>query len=841
MAAHALFAEVILPLAVEGTFTYAVPETLAAQLERGARVLVQFGKKKVYSGLVFKLSSSHPDGFKPKQIIGILDDRPTVNDQQFLLWQWMASYYMCTLGEVMKAALPAGLKLESESTFIVKDDFEEVYALSANELLLYEVIKDSPSISLNDISTIALDQGPLKILKGLLDKGAVETEETVKDRYRPRREVYIRLTEAYADEKKVSEAFDNLKRATKQAEFLELFLDHLERLSEKKGTRGPGISGDDPGDWLKRALPRRIFTGENVSMAAINALISKGIFESYEKEEKPGGTLDAASGNSLAELTFEQGEALSQIKSQFKTHQTILLQGVTSSGKTELYIKLISETIQKGRQVLYLLPEIALTAQMVDRLKHIFGSKVGVYHSKFSDSERIHIYRTLAGFTDQAPFPIILGVRSSLFLPFENLGLIIVDEEHEQSYKQHDPAPRYHARDAANILALYHGAKVLLGTATPSFESKYNALREKFGFALLTGRFGNSELPEVEIANTSEARRKKQMVSHFTPALMTAMEEALEHKEQIMLFQNRRGYTNFVICNDCGHIPKCRRCDVSLTYHKFSGMLECHYCGAHEPMHSSCSQCHQTNLSMKGFGTEKIEDELALLFEGRRIARLDTDTAQSKKRVEKIVHDFASGRIDILVGTQLISKGFDFENVSLVGVLDADAMLNFPDFRSFERSFQLIAQVSGRAGRRQTPGKVVIQTSDPAHPVIQYLRNGDYESLYRDQMEERKMFGYPPYIRMIRLMFKHKVPSILDSGTALVSGELKAVFGSRVLGPQYPLVRKVQNQFQKQIFLKLEREASAEKAKTIIAEKLKLFDKNPVYRAIRVTIDVDPL
>ncbi|MFH0757531.1 MAG: primosomal protein N' [Bacteroidota bacterium] len=514
---------------------------------------------------------------------------------------------------------------------------------------------------------------------------------------------------------------------------------------------------------------------------------------------------------------------------------------MTSSGKTELYVHLIREQLEEGKQVLYLLPEIALTTQIIERIQEVFGNKVGVYHSRYSDTQRVHVYRNLLGMTDQEPFEVIIGVRSAIFLPLSKLGLVIIDEEHETTFKQHDPAPRYHARDAAQVLALFHGAKVLMGTATPSFESLYNARNGKYGFTSILGRYGEVKKPEVILANTKVATHRKQMVSHFTPQLMEGIREALKAGEQVILFQNRRGYSHYIVCNECGEIPRCKRCDVSLTYHRFSRKLECHYCGYKENMPAACPSCHGTNMSMKGFGTEKVEDEIAVVFEGIRVGRLDTDTARSQKGYERVIRDFAKGRLDVLIGTQMISKGLDFENVSLVGVLDADSMLYFPDFRAFERSFQLISQVSGRAGRRRKQGRVIIQTMDPEHPVIQFILNDDYDSLYREQMEERQMFGYPPFTRLIRISFRHKIPSFLDGATDLVALGLREIFASRVFGPQYPPVRKVNDTFVKQIILKIERKASYERAKNLLGEVLKETLSSEVYRSIRISVDVDPL
>jgi len=463
-----------------------------------------------------------------------------------------------------------------------------------------------------------------------------------------------------------------------------------------------------------------------------------------------------------------------------------------------------------------------------------------VFHSRYTDSERVHVYRNLLGLTDEEPYGVVIGVRSAIFLPFSKLGLVIIDEEHETTFKQHEPAPRYHARDSAQVLALFQGAKVLMGTATPSFESLYNARKGKYGYATIQGRFGAVAKPEIILADTKVATHRKQMVSHFTPRLIEGIKETLEAKEQVILFQNRRGYSHYIVCNDCGEIPKCSRCDVSLTFHRISRKLECHYCGYKENVPSACPSCSGTNMTMKGFGTEKIEDEIALVFEGVRVGRLDTDTARSQKGAERVIGDFASGKLDILIGTQMISKGLDFDNVSLVGVMDADSMLHFPDFRAFERSYQLISQVSGRAGRRKKRGKVIIQTSDPSHPVIDQILRDDYETLFREQMEERELFGYPPFTRMIRISFRHKIPSILDGATDLVAKELKAIFSSRVYGPQYPPVRKVYNTFVKQIILKVERKASIERAKELLDSVLSGTLNSEVYRSVRISVDVDP-
>ncbi len=819
-----MYALVILPLAVEGTFTYGVPEALSRSVSPGSRVLVSFGKKRIYSAIVQSISSVPPVGFTPKHIMEVLDDEPLVTRVQLQLWEWMASYYMCTPGEVMRAALPSGLRPESESRVRINASFEDNGELDRHERLLLEVVRDQGEVNLGDLETAGIASNTLTILKRLVEKGAIEINEFVRSTVRRKLVPYIVLPEANSSEAHMHQILDQLSRAPRQREILERYL-HL---------AGFGKNEDPP------HLPKADLLIQPGDSGALSALIKKGLLVQVEREELDlHHGADALQGEMFS-LNGEQSAALGEIRKQFLRHQAVLLHGVTSSGKTELYVHLIKEMLDQGRQVLYLLPEIALTTQIIERMRLVFGNQVGVYHSRYSDSERVHVYRNLMGLTDEGRYRLIIGVRSAIFLPYTSLGLIIIDEEHETTFKQHDPAPRYHARDSAQILALYQDARVLLGTATPSFESLHNARTGKFGFAAIPNRYGNVEPPEIIIADTRVATKRKQMISHFTPQLMEGIREALEAGEQVILFQNRRGYSNYLVCNDCGHIPKCRRCDVSLTFHRHSGKMECHYCGHREAMPRSCSSCEGTNLAMRGFGTEKVEDEISLVFEGIRVGRLDTDIARSARGYEKVIRDFAAGKMEVLIGTQMLSKGLDFENVSLVGVLDADSMLHFPDFRAFERSFQLITQVSGRAGRRKKQGKVIIQTMDPGHPVIQHILNNDYEGLYQEQMEERRIFGYPPFKRMIRITFRHRIPSILDGATDLAGKELKKVFSSRVYGPQYPPVRKVHDTFIKQIILKIEREASYERARELLKGILDGISGNEVYKSIRISVDVDP-
>jgi len=818
------YAQVILPLAVEGFYTYQVPEALRGSVVQGSRVLVSFGKKRIYAAIVHSVQTEAPEGFQAKKILDLLDEFPLVSTYQLALWDWISSYYMCTHGEVMRAALPSGLRPESESKVRYNYRYEDDTVLDQHERLMLEVVKDQGEVTIGDLQLAGLGKNPVNLLKHLVEKGAVEINEFVRSSVPHKSVAYLRFTEQYRTEEALHLLLDQLGRAPRQKEFVERMLNHT----------GFGEM-ELAADFVKSDL-----VTEAGASGAATALIKKGVLEQFEKEEQRKTPEISGKPGKANHLNKEQQAALDSIREQFTSHQAVLLHGVTSSGKTELYIQLISDMLEQGKQVLYMLPEIALTTQIIQRIRRVFGNRVGIFHSRYSDSDRVHVYRNLMGLTDEEPYGVVIGVRSAIFLPFRELGLVIIDEEHENSYKQHDPAPRYHARDSVQVLALHHNARVLMGTATPSFETLHNARTQKYGYVKLSSRFGEVEPPEIVLADIKVATKRKQMVSHFTPQLMEAIRETLAAEEQVILFQNRRGFSHYIVCNDCDHIPKCSRCDVSLTYHRYSGKLECHYCGHKENMPLACPSCGGTNMSMKGFGTEKIEDELPLIFEGIRVGRLDTDTARSVNRTSTMLNQFADGKLDLLIGTQMLSKGLDFNKVTLVGVLDADQMLHFPDFRAFERSFQLIHQVSGRAGRRKKRGRVIIQTMDPTHPVIQFISQGDFDGLYTDQMEERELFGYPPFRRMIRISFRHKIPSILDGATGLVAKELKSIFSTRVLGPQYPPVRKTHNSFHKQIILKIEKEASYERAKELLKEVLKRLHNNEVYRSIRISVDVDP-
>jgi primosomal protein N' (replication factor Y) len=822
-----LFAEIILPIAFKGTFTYVISEADRDRAVPGMRVMVQFGQKKLYSGIIKETHQRAPEKFEAKEIISILDEYPLISDFQLMFWNWISGYYMCSLGEVMNAALPNGLKLASETIFSVDRSFLQLGFLNDQENLLLEFMEEDSSMSLDEIRKGPLGDNGIRIVKKLVDKGAVITDQHLKKAFKPRKVACVSIAEEYKDEKALVALLESISRAPAQVKALEEYA----RLSQ---------CYDDALE--SKDVERQDLLRADVTSSAITGLIKKGILKAYEI------IVSRIHHHSESEMLLDpsplsdfQEAAKLKIQKSFKTLPAVLLHGITSSGKTEIYIQLIQEQIDMGKQVLYLLPEIALTTQIIKRLKKVFGNKIGIYHSRYSDNERVEVYRNLSGLTENAPYSIILGVRSAVFLPFNKLGLIIVDEEHENTYKQYDPAPRYHARDSATILGLFTGAKILMGSATPSFESLHNTELGKYGLAELNERYGNVEMPQIVIADVTQARKRKQMKSHFTPELVSAMEETLKNGQQAILFQNRRGYSNYLQCEDCGFILKCKSCDVSLTYHKFSQEMVCHYCGYKLPVLHQCPDCSQQSLSMRGFGTEKIEDEIGLLFPDVSVGRLDLDKSNSRKAFERVIGDFEKGRTQILVGTQMVTKGLDFDNVNLVGIIDADSMLNFPDFRAFERSFQLMVQVSGRAGRRKKQGKVIIQTTDPTHPVIQKVLNNDFPGFYKEQMAERKMFKYPPYVRLVKITLKHEIPSILDGGSVFLAKELREIFGGRVLGPQQPIVGRTHGKYIKQIILKIEKEASFEKAKGLISELLSRFSENPIYKQIRSNIDVDPL
>ncbi len=817
------YIDVILPLALANTYTYRLPEEFAAAIRAGMRVIVPFGNKKIYTAIVYDLHDRKPENFEPKEILTVLDKEPVVRKSQIKFWEWIAQYYQCTLGEVFKAAVPSGLKLESETVISAVPDFEAESPLKTKEQQVLDILSAHGSMTVSELNREIDLKNVLPLAKRLMELGVISINEEVKERYKPKTETYIRLSEYYADSEKLETVFNGLNRAKKQLDLLMFYL-HQSRFFVK----------NDRQEISRKELLEKSGT----SLSILNTLLEKGIFETYQKEI---GRLDASRKITIQPihpLTGEQQRAYREIMDQFKQKQTVLLHGVTSSGKTELYIHLIEEVLKIGKQVLFLLPEIALTTQLTTRLKRVFGNKLGIYHSRFSDAERVEIWNNMLNANS---YQVILGVRSSIFLPFRELGLIIVDEEHENTYKQFDPAPRYHARNAAIVLAAMSGAKVLLGSATPSVESYYNAQKGKFGLVELFTRFEGIQMPEILIVDTKEAKRKKEMRLHFTPLLLQQMKNALERKEQIILFQNRRGFAPYVECKSCACVPKCKNCDVSLTYHKTTNQLTCHYCGYTIPVPEKCPACGNPALEAKGFGTEKIEEEVLELFPDVRVARLDLDTARSRKNYEKIITDFENGKIDVLVGTQMISKGLDFERVRVVGILNADSLLNYPDFRSYERAFQLMAQVSGRAGRKNNRGIVVLQTGDPSHLLIHQVKQNSFREMYDRQLEERQLFKYPPFHRLIYIHVKGRDFNVVDKAAGYLAQGLRSVFGDRVYGPDKPIITRIQNLHIKKIMLKIEQEASFEKAKQLLNDITAHTLANAAFKPVFIQVDVDPM
>lgn len=815
-----LFADVILPLPLKERFTYSIPFELGDYICKGMRVCVPFGPSKIYAGIVCKLHNLRPS-YPTKEIISVLDKLAIVNDLQIDLWSWISSYYMCSEGEVMACALPSGFQLNSETTIVISPLFSgEIQGLDEKQLLIVQALAEKKQLNIHDISDITGQKNVFSIIKNLRQQNIIWVKEEISERYKPLRKTYLHLADEYsnnADNRK--ELMDKLeKKSYNQLHVLLAF-----------------FSLSVSGEKVKKAiLTTKI--GEKYT-SALNGLIKKGILITSEQQVSRMSAGDNSTFEAkINELTEAQESAYSQIKTTFETKSVCLLHGVTSSGKTEIYMKLIEEVIAQGKQVLYLLPEIALTSQMIGRLKARFGDIVGVYHSKYNEHEKIEIWQSVS-----SHYKIILGARSAVFLPFTALGLIVVDEEHETSYKQQDPAPRYHARDAAIYLAILHKAKVLLGSATPSIESYFNALHKKFGLATLFTRHAGVKMPTVWTANMKEESRNKKLKGHFSSFLIQKIEKALDQNKQIMLFQNRRGFSTFLECPDCKYTPKCVHCDVTLTYHKSKNILLCHYCGYTLQMPELCPQCGSRQIKFQGFGTEKIEEDLQLIFPKASIARMDLDSTRGKNSHEKLISDFEEGKINILVGTQMITKGLDFDNVGVVGVLNADSLLFFPDFRSYERGFQLMTQVSGRAGRREgKEGEVVIQSYNPEHEIIRCVLNTDYSSMFESQLKERQNFFYPPYCRLIRVSLKHKEEEALDRACDFLSVPLRKCFGKRVLGPEFPMVSRISTFYIKNFLIKLERQASLDDMKAALSSILSDFSSIQEYRSCKIVIDVDP-
>ncbi len=829
MGRQTLFADILLPLPVEGCFTYRVPFDLNNSIREGQRAVVPFGRNRVYAGLVKRIHEKPPAQFQARYIHNLLDDEPVVTQVQFRFWEWLAKYYLCTEGEVMNAALPPAMKLSGE-TRIAPNPLAEPseYNLNEKEQALLDAFSNKKQLTLGEAAEITGLAKVLPLIKTMMDKGLVQLKEDLDNPWRPRREKHVCITEAFASDEKLKELFDHIERkAPKQLEVLMQYV----KQADFFGSQQKEVKTD--------SITKAVLNGNT----ALQALIKKGVFEVYDKVISYFDHLPAI--DNQITLNEHQEQALQEIKAGFEAHDVVLLHGVTSSGKTEIYIRLIHEAISRGEQVLYLLPEIALTAQIINRLQKHFGDSAGIYHSRFNPMERTEVWNNLLkggirSGDEMITYDLVLGPRSAMFLPFQKPGLIIIDEEHEPSYKQYDPAPRYHARDAAIYLASMHGAKVLLGSATPSLESFSNVKAGRYGYARIEKRHGGVMMPEILVADIRRDTHSKAMKSHFSPLLHNAIKEALDAGEQVILFQNRRGFSLRLKCDICHWLPGCHQCDVKLVYHKHINKLKCHYCGYTTAPPADCPDCGSTAVKMKGFGTEKIEEELPLFFPDASVARMDFDTTRSKFSYRKIIEDFEQKRTDILVGTQMISKGLDFNNVGVVGILNADNLLNFPDFRAHERGFQLMAQVSGRAGRSKKRGKVIIQSYNPEHPIIKQVIDNDYEAMYRQQIAERQEFNYPPYSRLIIVSLLHTDYKLVNRAADRLAVLLRQDFPKQVLGPEYPIVSRIRNQFIKNIMIKLVRSPKLTEDKARLQKLAKTFLLEKEWKPVRLIFNVDP-
>ncbi len=819
-----VYAEVILPLPLKDTFTYALPPALEQHVRQGHRVLVPFGRSKYYTGIVSSVTPVAPKGFEVKEIIDVMDDTPVLRNPQLRLWQWMADYYMCPIGDVYKAALPAALKLESETFVELNDEYEEApgQTLSDHEALVVQVL-DHEGTHLR-VSEIAKKSGLKRVnavISRLLEKGAVIISERLVEKYRTKQEVYVKPTEMLATAEGRTEAFAAVKNAKKQ----EMALLGLLQLS-----------GQEQGE-----IPRRMLCEKaDVTPPIVESLRQKGLVEVYRKAVNRF-MYNGAPATSLPTLTEEQQRALSEIHASGLDKAITLLHGITSSGKTEIYIHLIDYVLREGKQVLLLVPEIALTTQLTHRMQRVFAERVIIYHSKFSDNERVDIWRRMLDMKGEGA--LIIAPRSGIFLPFDRLGLVIVDEEHDSSYKQSEPAPRYQGRDTATVLASLHGAKTLLGTATPSVETYYKALTGRFGLVTLNERYSQMPLPEIRLI---DMKRERQKLPKGAPPLSLApqtkelIQSSLANKHQAIVFINRRGYAPMAVCRMCGYIPKCERCDVSLTYHRGIDKLVCHYCGAKYALPAVCPACHDHTIDVVGFGTERIEEETQAAFPEARLARLDLDTTRAKDAYSAIIDDFAARRKDILIGTQMVSKGLDFDEVTTVAVVNADSVLHYPDFRAHERAFNMIEQVAGRAGRKLPGAVVAVQTMDVGNPVMQQIVTHDYSGFYNTEIAERQEFGYPPFTRMIYIYLKHPDRRALEHLATTLGNHLRALLGGRVTGPEEPPVGKVQLLYIQRIMVKLEPAVSLTKAKTVLLDAQTALVTLPEMRAARIYYDVDP-
>ncbi len=812
------FVEVIIPLSLANTFTYQISETEFNFIQPGMRIAVPFGKSKTYTALALSKHTKKPEDFDIKEIIEILDEKPKVTDIQLKHWQWIAKYYMCSIGDVYRTAIPSSLILEGETivTLLAEISVDES-TLSDHEYLVYEALQQQPSLRIDEIIAILNKRDIFPVIQSLVTKKIVGVGERIVERYKAKKTKFVRINTIFSDSQGLAALMQELSKAEKQRNAVMTYFKLAAGNTKPIKTKLLSEAGD-------------------ISASVIKALVDKEVFEIYYQEEDrvifADSTLEAPS------LSEVQQKAFSEIQNSFKEKNVCLLHGVTGSGKTEIYIRLIQEYLDKGNSVLYLLPEIALTTQLVGRLVKHFGNKVAVFHSKYSNNERVEVWNQVLESSSTAQ--VVIGARSALFLPFKNLGFIIVDEEHEQMFKQQEPAPRYNARDAAIVLANMHKSNVLLGSATPSVESYYNTQIDKYGLVNLKERFGEVQMPKIEIVDLKDKYYRKAMKGHFSDTLLEYIQNSLDAAEQVILFQNRRGYSPVMECMTCGHVPQCRQCDVSLTYHKVHNHLRCHYCGFTIAKPLSCHNCSSPHLITKGFGTEQVQLELKELFPDAKVARMDQDTTKGKFGFDKLIDSFQNREYDILVGTQMVAKGLDFANVSLVGIMNADNMLYHPDFRAFERSYQMMVQVAGRSGRSHKQGNVIIQTYNPKHAIIGQVVESDYLAMYSDQLYDRKIYNYPPYYKLIRFTLKHKDFEKLKEGSTWLYQVLVQNLDIPVLGPEEPAINRIRNEYLRTILIKIPAHYSLDKTKTVLGKILKSFEAIAQYRSIKVVVNVDP-
>lgn len=817
--------QVILPLPIQGTFTYEVPDDVRETVGIGSRVLVQFGRKKYYTAIVAGIDQTPPKHYEVKSIMAVLDPHPALRYPQLKFWEWIADYYLCSVGDVMKAALPSGLKIESESVVTLNQEFDsdDGIHLTERQSQIVAALQHSGKESISGLEKTLGIKNVAAHVNALLASGVVRVDERAIEKYRPKTVTKVRLLCERTDEERLHSFFEQTKRSRQQEAVLLAYLN-----LSKFMVKGENLRDVDRDTLLKAS---------NVSPAVLKAVADKGIIEIY-KDKINRFASDSVSMGEMPVLSEAQANAAKEIRDSFKDHAITLLHGVTGSGKTEIYCDLIKEVFDQGNQVLYLVPEISLTTQLTDRLKKVFGHSLLIYHSKFSDSERVDIWNRLL--TSNEPM-VVLGVRSSVFLPFARLGLVVVDEEHESSFKQYDPAPRYNARDAATVLASMHGARTLFGSATPSVETYWKAQNGKFGLVTLNERYEGSSLPEVVIVDMRKMRKQKDVKGILSGPLRRETKEVLEKGWQAIMFQNRRGFAPVVVCHTCGWSPKCPNCDVSLVYHKGSKLLRCHYCGYTQTLPDLCPACEENTLEKYGYGTERIAEEVQEEFPDKKVSRMDLDTTRNKLAYQELIEEFADHRTDILVGTQMVSKGLDFDRVKIVGVLNADTLLNFPDFRSNERAFNMLEQVAGRAGRRQEPGKVLIQTSKADERILEHVKNHDYLSYYKEELEERQRYAYPPFTKIINIFVRNKDAGVCDAAAVMLSMALKEVFGNRVLGPEKPFVSRVNTWYIQQIMLKVEANASMKKVKALLRQVYERLASIPQIKSSQIHYDADPV